>query len=111
MYAEAIPYYQKAIKLGYVGPSTQIYLGVAYARGDERNKALPILQQLQTSKEYVSPCELAVLYVALNQHEQAFASLERAYVERDSQLSGLRHERGFDPIRSDPRFINLMQRV
>jgi TolB-like protein/DNA-binding winged helix-turn-helix (wHTH) protein/Tfp pilus assembly protein PilF len=111
MYAEAISYYQKAIKLGYTGTSTQIYLGAAYARGGERNKALAILKRLQTSKEYVSPGELTVLYVALGQREEAFASLERAYAERDVQLGGLGHEPGFDPLRSDPRFINLMQRV
>jgi tetratricopeptide (TPR) repeat protein len=111
MYAEAISYYQKAIKLGYTGTSTQIYLGAAYARGGERNKALAILKRLQTSKEYVSPGELTVLYVALGQREEAFASLERAYAERDVQLGGLGHEPGFDPVRSDPRFINLMQRV
>jgi tetratricopeptide (TPR) repeat protein len=111
MYAESIAHYQKAIKSGFGRSSSHIYLGAAYARAGERNKALAILKQLQTSKEYLSPCELAVLYVALDQREQAFASLERAYAERDLQLGSLRHERGFDPIRSDSRFTNLMQRV
>ena len=111
MYAESITAYQQSIKSGYAGMSTQIYLGAAYARAGERNKALAILKQLQTSREYVSPCELAVLYIALDQREEAFTSLERAYAERDAGLGALRNERGFDPIRSDPRFINLMRRV
>lgn len=111
MYAESITAFQQTIKSGYAGMSTQIYLGAAYARAGERNKALVILKQLQTSKEYVSPCELAVLYVALDQREEAFASLERAYAERDAGLGSIRNERGFDSIRSDPRFTNLMRRV
>jgi TolB-like protein/DNA-binding winged helix-turn-helix (wHTH) protein/Tfp pilus assembly protein PilF len=111
MYAESINAYQMAIKSGYSGSSTQIYLGAAYARSGERNKALTILKRLQTSNEYVSPCELAVLYVALGQREEAFAALERAYAEHDLQLGGLGRDFGFDPIRSDPRFQNLMRRV
>ena len=110
-FLESITAYQKAIKSGYAGTSTQIYLGAAYARGGERNNALAILKRLQSSKEYVSPSELTVLYVALDQREEAFASLERAYAEHDVQLGSLRNERGFDPLRSDPRFTDLMRRV
>ncbi len=55
MYAEAIAAYQQAIKLDRSTPSTQIYL--------------------ETSKEYVSPGELAVLYAALGECERAFASV------------------------------------
>jgi TolB-like protein/DNA-binding winged helix-turn-helix (wHTH) protein/Tfp pilus assembly protein PilF len=111
MYAEAIPPYQKAIKLGFGGPHTEISLGAAYARAGERDKALAILKQLQTSRVYVSPCELAVLYAALDQREAAFISLERAFSERDMQLGSLGAEPGFDSLRSDSRFTNLMQRV
>jgi len=67
--------------------------------------------QLQTSKEYVSPGELAVLYGALGEREQAFASLEKAYQAHDLQLQYLGVSPTFDPLRSDPRFQGLMRRV
>jgi tetratricopeptide (TPR) repeat protein len=111
MYADAIASYQQAIKLGDESPSTQISLGSTYARAGEREKAQAILKSLQTSKEYRSPGELALLYAALGDWEEAFASLEKAYAGHDLQLQYLGVDPAFDPIRSDPRFTGLMRRV
>jgi len=111
MYAEAIGEYQKAIKLGLDTPATQIFLNAAYAQSGERQRAQAFLQQLQTRKEPVSPGSLAILYVALGEREQAFASLEEAYKEHDSQLQYLGVEPGFDPLRPDRRFEDLLRRV
>jgi len=111
MYREAIAAYQEAIKLGGDGPSTQIYMGAAYAKAGERERAQAILKQLETSKEYVSPGELAILYVALGEREQAFTSLEKAYAAHDLQLQYLGVDPAFDSLRSDPRFADLLRRV
>jgi hypothetical protein len=89
----------------------QIYLGAAYARAGERGRARALLKRLETSKEYVSPGELAVLYAALGEHESAFASLERSYAAHDLQLKYLGVDPALDPLRSDPRFQDLMRRV
>ena len=45
----------------------------------QREKALAILNKLKTTKEYVSPAELAILYAGLGDKEGAFQELERAY--------------------------------
>jgi eukaryotic-like serine/threonine-protein kinase len=111
MYPEAIAEYQESIKVGGNVPTRQIYLGAAYAKAGERGKAQEILKRLQTSKEYVSPTELSILYAALGEREQAFASLETAYTAHDLQLQTLRVDALFDDIRSDPRFKDLMRRV
>jgi hypothetical protein len=89
----------------------EIFLGVAYAQAGEHERARTILRRLETSNEYVSPGELAVLYGALCERERAFASLERAYAEHDLQLQFLKADPAFDPLRSDPRFTDLMRRV
>ena len=89
----------------------EIYLAVAYAKAGNREKASSILRQLETSKDYVAPGELAVLYVALGDTESAFASLEKAFVAHDLQLQYLKVEPGFDPFRSDPHFKDLVHRV
>lgn len=109
-YREAIACFQDGIKLGDYSPDTQIYLGAAYAKGGERQKALAILKQLETRKEYVSSA-LAVLYVALGEREKALTLLERAYLEHDSQLQFLRIDPELDPLRSEPRFEELVRRV
>ena len=111
MYREAIDSFQEAIRLGGDNPSNQIYLGASYAKAGEREKAQAILKQLETSKEYVSPGELPVLYVALGEREKAFASFEKAYSAHDLQLQFLKIEPGFDPVRGDPRFQELLKNV
>jgi serine/threonine protein kinase/Tfp pilus assembly protein PilF len=111
MYREAIGAYGEAIKLGDDSPSTQIYLGAAYAHAGERERAQAILKRLETGKRYVSPGELAVLYAALGEHEQAFKSLEKGFAARDPQLQFLGVDPAFDSLRGDPRFADLMRRV
>jgi len=66
---------------------------------------------LETTKEYVSPEELVCLYIDLGEREKAFASLEKAYAAHDLQLQYLGTEPDLDPLRSDPRFADLMRRV
>jgi len=109
-YAEAIPSYQTSLKVEET-TSALIYLGRAYALSGGRNEAIAILDKLKTTEKYVSPGELAILYAALGDKEKAFASLEKAFTERDFQLTSLKVEPGYDPLRADPRFQDLMGRV
>jgi TolB-like protein/Tfp pilus assembly protein PilF len=111
MYREAIAAYQEAIRLGDDSPSTQIFLGAAYARAGERERAQVILEGLETSKAYVSPGELAVLYAALGRHEQAFSSLKKAFAAHDVQLQFLGVDPAFDSLRGDRRFADLLRQV
>jgi serine/threonine-protein kinase len=111
MYAEAVAEYQKAGKLGLDTPATQVFLGAAYAQSGDRQRAQAILHQLRTANEPISPGHLAILYTALGEREQAFASLEQAYEMHDLQLQYLGVEPAFDPLRSDPRFQNLLRLV
>jgi eukaryotic-like serine/threonine-protein kinase len=111
MHRAAIGEYQEALRLGDETPSTQIYLGAAYANAGERERAQVILKQLRTGTTYVSPAELAILYGALGQHEEAFSSLEKAVALRDVQLVFLGVDPAFDTLRGDPRFADLMRRA
>ncbi len=81
------------------------------ARTAEGDKALTILEQLQTSKEYISPAELAILYDALGMRDEAFASLEKAYEARDLQLQYLNVDPSFDGLRADSRLQDLLRRI
>ena len=111
MYQEAIDAFEELNHLGGIDPVTQIYVGAAYVGAGERGKARAILKRLETSKENFSPFELAVLYTRLGEREKAFASLEKAYVEHDPQLRYLGVEPLYDPLRSDPRYQDLLRRV
>jgi eukaryotic-like serine/threonine-protein kinase len=108
-YAEAILSYQTSLQLEETS-SALIYLGRVYALSGRRGDAAAILDKLKTTEKYVSPAELAILYAALGEREKAFASLEKAYTERDFQLTSLKVEPGYDALRADPRFQDLMKR-
>jgi len=111
LYLDAIYERQESIKFGGDSPSDQIYLGAVYAKAGDLKTAQQILKRLETSKDYVSPGELAVLYTSLGERDQAFASLEKAYAAHDLQLQFLGADSSFDSLREDPRFKDLMHRI
>lgn len=108
---EALAAYRKAVELGDNTAATQCYYGYTLAASGKRDEALAIVSRLRSGKEFVSRVALAVLYTGLNDKQQAFEALERAYKERDPQLQYLNVEPHFDDLRGDPRFQNLVQRV
>jgi serine/threonine-protein kinase len=110
-YEEAIAEYQKYISLNGETTSTLCYLGCAYAKSGKRDEALAILNKLKTTKEYVSPAELAVLYVGLGDKEAALDALERSYRARDLQMQYLKVDPHYDALRSEARFQDLMRKV
>jgi tetratricopeptide (TPR) repeat protein len=54
---------------------------------------------------------LAHLYAQAGERDEAFAELELAYTSRDGDLAFLRVWSGWDPIRDDPRFDELVRRI
>jgi TolB-like protein/DNA-binding winged helix-turn-helix (wHTH) protein/TPR repeat protein len=110
-YPEAIAAYQEGISLGDDSTDAQMYLAEAYAKAGETKEARALLKQLEESKEYISPTGLAIIHAALGENDKAFALLERAYSMRDQQLIWLGIEGGYLPLRSDPRFQDLLRRI
>ena len=53
--------------------------------------------------------EIAMVYVGLGEKDQAMNWLEKGYAERFNPWVLLRP--GFDPLRSDPRFEDLLRRI
>jgi len=110
-YDQAIKEYEKAISDGGDIKWCRIALGYALAKSGKRSQAQHILNQLKNSAEYVSPAELAILYVGLGDIEGALASLEKAYAAHDLQMQYLKVTPEYDILRSNPRFQALMERI
>jgi eukaryotic-like serine/threonine-protein kinase len=89
------------------------YLGYAYAMAGMRAEAQMLIEDLedQAKQRYIPSYYFAVIYLGLGDHEQVFALLERAFKERAGFLAFLKVEPMLDPLRDDPRFTNLLQRV
>ncbi len=82
------------------------------AAGYQRSVQLWIEHLRKSStREYVSPMNMAAAYARLGEAEQALAWLEEAYRQRDPGLSGLKVEPLFDFLRRHPRFEDLVRRM
>jgi TolB-like protein/DNA-binding winged helix-turn-helix (wHTH) protein/Tfp pilus assembly protein PilF len=86
--------------------------GYIYGSAGERDEARKILaSEMQRSKrEYVSPTNIALLYIGLGDTDRALSWLEKAYREHSPSLA-IFGEPIFDDVRSDPRFVDLVSRV
>jgi TolB-like protein/lipopolysaccharide biosynthesis regulator YciM len=111
MHPEAIAAYRECVRINGESSSSSVYLAASMARSGDRAGALTILKKLETTKEYVSPGELAIVYTALGDKEKALDTLDRAFQEHDLQLKYLNIETGYDDLRSEPRFQELVKKV
>jgi len=89
------------------------HMGNAYARAGRSAEARATIPRLQThiQKDGIGTYEVALVHAALGERDQAFAWLEKAYAVRDKGLTYLKIDPCADPLRSDPRFADLLRRV
>ena len=114
MYKETITHLQKALAASPDSPDKVGALGHAHAvfkRRGYAQKALTKLHKL-SERRFVSAYDFAIIYVGLEEADQAFKWLERAYEECSfSMLMSLKAEPRLETLRSDPRFQDLVRRV
>lgn len=111
--AEAIPVLEKTVFLMDRSPGPMGVLVHAYAYSGRRPEALRLLAELKRRQQagYVPPAVFVNAYFGLDQNDQGFVWLERAYQEQSNILQFLRVNPFFDPVRDDPRFKDLLRRV
>jgi len=112
MYAEAVAELSKAADLSNGSAQMKATLAHAYAMA-KNPEARKILLELEEAAEqrYVSPYDIATIYAALGEKDQAFAWLEKAYEERSGWLAYLQVNPILDNLRPDPRFASLVRRI
>jgi TolB-like protein/DNA-binding winged helix-turn-helix (wHTH) protein/Flp pilus assembly protein TadD len=111
MYDEAIAELQEAVDLSGGSPTCIANLARAYAASGRRDRAVKLLNDLKnrSNRSYSDASEIAVIYAALGDNDQAMNWLEKGYEERFNP--GVLLRPGFDPLRSDPRFKDLVRRI
>ena len=87
MHQEAITELQRAVHLSGRRDSTAL-LGYAYAVVGMRDEAKKVLSELKEmeKRSYVAPFEISLVYTGLNEKDQAFTWLEKAYDDRSGSL-------------------------
>ena len=88
-------------------------IGWIYAVSGRRADALKIAKELKdlSSHAYVDFYQVAEIYEALGDKDEAFRLLEKAYEEHSSNMPFLAVDPFWDGIRSDPRYADLLRRV
>ncbi len=112
-YPDAIAEFGKALELSEGDTNELAALGYADAVSHQESEARKILQQLteRSQQTYVQPTWVAVIHIGLGEKDQAFEWLQKAYQDRSAWLVFLKVDPFFDPVRSDPRFTDLMRMV
>jgi hypothetical protein len=108
MYREALAEFEKLPPGG-----RDVYLAYVHARLGERSQAVRILDELKvvSKKRPMAAFPFAVIYLGLEEKDQAFTWLEKAYEERSRLFLNLKVDPIWDPVRSDPRFADLLRRM
>lgn len=109
-YEDAVRARQKAMALSGARPEEVEALGRAYSESGPKGYWMWRLEGLKSQHDRY-PATTAKYYAQLGDKDQAFAWLEKAYEKHDSPMHRLKVQPWWDPLRSDPRFQDLLRRM
>jgi eukaryotic-like serine/threonine-protein kinase len=112
-FREAIAELRQALSASAGSPRVEAALGHAYAVSGQRRMAEESLVRLkeQSKQRYVAAYDIAVVYIGLEEKDQALKYLEMAYAEHSCWIMWLRVDPRFDGIRGDSRYQDLLRRM
>lgn len=110
---EAILQHERAVELS--GRAALFVGGLGHALGlvGRTDEAAIILSELieQESEARAEPIHVAMVHIGLGNYDQAIDWLEKAFEARNSHMLYIKQGAHFDPLRSDPRFNSLLNRM
>ncbi len=113
MLADAIAEFEKADELSGGNQVFQATLAHALALSGKKDRAIQILERfmIDSKTRYVAPHAMVMIYIGLGDYEQAVQWLERAYEERSDFITEAFVNPAVDPLRDNPHFQEVMQRL
>jgi tetratricopeptide (TPR) repeat protein len=113
MHEQAIRERKWAVEHSGGAPSFVAELAGSYAAAGKGDEALRILKQLNelSKQNYVDPYWLAQIHACLEEKDDSFFWLQKAYEERSARLALVKVDPRLDSLRSDPRFHDLLRRM
>jgi TolB-like protein/DNA-binding winged helix-turn-helix (wHTH) protein/Tfp pilus assembly protein PilF len=113
MKEQALGELEAGVSLSSRQPGSLAALGYAYGVFGNRKAALKILAELENRSDSSNQQELnrGMLYLGLRDYDQALRLFQLAKEHKTAALGNLRTDPEFDPVRSDPRFIELLRRI
>jgi tetratricopeptide (TPR) repeat protein len=113
MYPQAIAEFRTALKFAEENPQSIAGLGRAYAELGSQAEAQKILNELlaRSKRDYFPAWAIATVYIGLGDKDRALQWLGKAVEERGEYVVWLKTDPLYDPLRSDPRFQDLLRRL
>ena len=106
----AIAEYEKAVSLD-KDPLALALLGRAQGLAGNREKAQQILRKLTTSESFVPDYALGLVNLGLGEKNAALDAFERSFAKRQPDLFLIRFDPLLKPLRGDPRFEKLAEKI
>jgi TolB-like protein/Tfp pilus assembly protein PilF len=113
MLQEALDANAHHAELSHNWPFARAIEGYLRGRQGDRKSAMRSIDELtQMSKiGYVPAITFAMVYAGMGDKDHAFVWLNKAYDERFTRLAYIRQESFWDPLRSDPRYADLIRKI
>ena len=113
MFSQALAAAETSHRLYGEGPWYWSMLAYSYGRAGQLERARRELENLEkrSRHEQLDPVIMLWAHLGVGDKEEALADLEKAYSQHFGILTTLKVEPAFDPLRSDPRFQDLLRRV
>ena len=110
---EAIEMFEKGRKLGGNVPSLLAALGQACALAGREHEARLLLDQLArlSERRYAPGTTFAIIHLGLGEMDKAIQWLEHSCEKHELPVSGLKVHPVYDPLRGEPAFQALLQRI
>ena len=110
---EAIAEFQKTMEL--VGRNSSSFgeLAVAYAVSGRTKEAQAMIKELEVlyRNKQAEGKDIAIVYASLGDKDKAFEWLEKDFSSRTVSLPEIRWSSGWEPLRDDPRYKDLLKRI
>ena len=113
LYEEGLSMIKTAYELSENQTAILTALGWGFAVSGNKEKAHNILHDLKrrVKKEYIPPFYFAKIQNGLGNKEEALNCLDKAYREHDISLAPIKTDETFSDLRSEPRFIALLEKM
>jgi tetratricopeptide (TPR) repeat protein len=111
--AEAIASLERANRFADGSSQAAAALGFLLARSGDRERALQVLARLDAAAKtrYVPPTSAGLIHIGLGDKAAALDALDRGFASRDVRMTLVKADGRWKPLRDDPRFAALMQRM
>ncbi len=109
MHFEAIEMHTKGLS---IGPGYENGLAIAYARADQKDKAMEVVNQMEKYRDYWwYAYGLAQVYAVLGEKDKALDCLEIAFKSKGDFVPWMKRDPNLKSLQSDPRFIDMYNQL